>query len=115
MKVAENYGQLDLFYVPPTKEEIENKEREKLYPWITCWRNWMPVVGHTAQMGTVALKGQGYCYGDRVRILSIDGVDIECVTEFYKYDENDTRMDWKQGVKYNCKISDLWPDVYHQE
>lgn len=115
MRTANNFGQLDLFYVAPTKSEIERSERKKLYPWIDCWKNWMPEVGHTAQMHAVALDGQGYCYGDRVRILSIVGNDVECVTEFYKYSENDTRMDWKEGRKYHCKVSDLWPDVYHQD
>jgi hypothetical protein len=56
-------------------------------------------------MGAVLLNGQGYCYMDRVRILTIEGEDVTCVVEFLP----DSCAVWKNGAVYTCRIDDLWP------
>lgn len=73
------------------------------YPWEGIF-DWTPQVGGLAQMGTVILKDQGYCYGDPVRINSIRGENVVCTVEH--------QMDpdwWKNGTTYQCVLSDLWP------
>lgn len=91
--------QLDLF------KQIQPEESK--YPWDGIF-DWHPEEGGMAQMHTVIISGVGYCYGDMVRILSIDGDNVICKVE-NKADHNW----WKNGITYHCKKSDLWPNLYN--
>lgn len=88
--------QLNMFAPPP-------KVVHYAYPWEGVF-DWHPEVGKLASMHAVILEGQGYCYGDTVRINSIDGEDVTCTVE-HQMDANW----WKNGTVYRCKKSDLWP------
>lgn len=77
---------------------------EDKYPWSGCWPEWMPKVGGRAQIHPVILEGYGYCYGDPVRILSLNKGDVVCVVESLK-----DKDFYKNGEVYKCKIGDLWP------
>lgn len=73
------------------------------YPWLSIF-DWMPTVGGLAQMHSVVLPEQGYCYGDSVRINSIEGEEVVCTVE------HQLQSDWwKNGKVYKCMLSDLWP------
>ena len=69
--------------------------------------DWMPTVGGYAQMDATILPGQGYCYGDTVRITKIEGENVVCVVEHL----GDPNW-WKNGTVYRCTLNDLWPNVY---
>lgn len=73
------------------------------YPWLSLF-NWMPEVGGLAQMGAVTLPEYGYCYGDVVRINSIEGDCVVCTVEH----QQDPKW-WKNGRVYCCSMQDLWP------
>lgn len=77
------------------------------YPWEPFF-DWMPKVGELAQMDATILPGQGYCYGDPVRILDIVGDDVRCVVEH----QADPDW-WKNGTVYLCTMNDIWPNVYN--
>jgi hypothetical protein len=94
--------QLTLFATPP--------KPEPRFPWLSAFPDYMPKMGGLAQMHAVILPGQGYCYGDTVRILSIDGQRVRCVFE----SQGDPDF-WKNGKEYNCSISDLWPNIYARD
>lgn len=74
-------------------------------PWDGCW-DWFPEVGKPAHMGIVILKGQGYCYGDRVVILSMTGENVTAIVK-----PRVGGAHWKEGTIYHCVINDLWPPV----
>jgi len=93
--------QLTLFNTP-TKPEPR-------YPWLSVFPDFMPAVGDLCQMHAVILEGQGYCSGDPVRILSIEGDKVRCVVE----NQHDPDF-WKNGTEYNCSLSDLWPNTNHR-
>jgi len=76
---------------------------EPVYPWQDIF-DWMPEVGGLAQMHSVILPEQSYCYGDTVRINSIEGEQVVCTVE----SQYDTEF-WKNGTVYRCTLSDLWP------
>ncbi len=76
---------------------------EPHYPWQPIF-DWMPQVGGLAQMHSVILADQGYCYGDPVRINSIEGEQVVCTVEH----QLDPQW-WKNGTVYRCEIADLWP------
>lgn len=92
-------SQLQLFQNEPSTTE-------DVYPWEGIW-DWQPEVGELAQIHSVILENQGYCFGDSVIINSIDGDDVVCTVK-HRTDENW----WKNGTIYHCKKSDLWPNIY---
>jgi hypothetical protein len=89
--------QLSLFN--PTKHPTP----EPNYPWQHIF-DWMPEIGGLAQMHSVILPDYGYCYGDTVRINSINGNQVVCTVES-QYDN----AFWKNGTTYHCHLMDLWP------
>lgn len=76
---------------------------EPQYPWQGIF-DWMPKVGGLAQMHAVILPDYGYCYGDPVRINSIEGEQVVCTVE----NQFDHEF-WKNGTVYRCTLHDLWP------
>lgn len=78
-------------------------EPQPKYPWLPHF-DWMPEVGGLAQMNTLILPEHGYCYGDTVRINSIDGDNVVCTVEH----QLDPQW-WKNGTVYCCTMHDLWP------
>lgn len=88
-------------------EQAQQQTPEPRYPWQSTF-DWTPEVGGLAQMHSVILPGQGYCYGDTVRLNSIEGEDVVCTVEH----QSDPQW-WKNGTVYRCELSDLWPNMYH--
>ncbi|PZX18083.1 hypothetical protein LX69_01120 [Breznakibacter xylanolyticus] len=82
----------------------EPPPKPKELPWKAIFPHWMPEQGGLAQMHTVILTGQGYCYGDTVRINEIKGEQVACTVEHFKDDNW-----WKNGTTYQCTLFDLWP------
>lgn len=78
-------------------------EPQPRYPWENLF-DWMPQVGGLAQMHSVILPEQGYCYGNPVRINSINGDDVVCTVEHLQDPDW-----WKNGTVYHCTMQDLWP------
>jgi hypothetical protein len=87
-----------------TKQAVIEPE----HPWQGTFPDWMPQVGGLAQMHSVILEEQGYCYGDCVRINSIEGENVTCTVEH----QIDAEW-WKNGTVYTCTLNDLWPNMYH--
>lgn len=85
-----------------------DKPLTKEYAWTPFW-DWMPQVNELAQMDAYSMPNLGYCYGDIVRIISIEGESVVCVVE----SQRDSNW-WKNGVEYKCTFQDLWPPIYKQ-
>lgn len=98
--------QLDLFKPAPTKEQIESMGKEKKFPWISLFPNWMPTIGEKAIIQTILGGEYGYTLYDTIRIDEIDGDIVSGVIESRQPNY------WKNGFEIKCEIKYLWPCLY---